>query len=610
VNTQRLRLALGALALVGLPACTGGHHRPPTPPASPPGTVPRTDTADVGDDGLGASYGPTGGILADNGFRPDSNGFSFGNNGNDPGIKNLGAAEMRQLFGDGVCADTATGGCDLIPTAQRWMDQRNLGLDGGHCFGMAIGSQLIYRGAVSPVDLGAPDVPQLSIVNNSLLQPFLAANSVKQYLDAVNGAQVKGTPAQILDAVVDALKTNKADTAYGVLIYKVDPATGVRWGGHEVTPYAVEDRGGGVANILVYDNNYPKVTHAIAVNRTANTWSYTPVSRPGDPDVYSGDAKTASLALDVVPISLAPQPCPFCTRDPSVPPDQAQPPAGGATGAALSPAKADASDASGAASGIVLAGFHHQVAPATPVAPGQTNEFSLSGSDGNHAHLILTDTAGRHTGVVGGRFTADIPGVSVVFPRGDDSYLRPEPVFRVPDSLQVTAAIDGSGLTKPDTETLSLIGPGVDLAVQDVVVQPGDLDLFTPSADGTRLRYQSARAEPATFLLGAVGKGVDYSFAFAGLGLARGEEINLKLNADTLQVDSQGARSPATYALTMTRLDDKGPQQFTHGGITLEPGGSAVLQFGAFNTSGDAVPLVTKHADGKQDTVPLADSAK
>src|SRR5438445_1013156 len=46
---------------------------------------------------------------ADMGFRPDQNGFAFANYGNDVMPQNLTAAEVRDIFGDGVCANMANG---------------------------------------------------------------------------------------------------------------------------------------------------------------------------------------------------------------------------------------------------------------------------------------------------------------------------------------------------------------------------------------------------------------------------------------------------------------------------------------------------------------------
>ena len=45
--------------------------------------------------------------------------------------------------------------------------------------------------------------------------------------------------------------------------------------GHAVTPYAIEDRGGGVHLVRVYDNNFPDETSRyLVINTTSDTWSY------------------------------------------------------------------------------------------------------------------------------------------------------------------------------------------------------------------------------------------------------------------------------------------------------------------------------------------------
>src|SRR5512146_1511962 len=55
----------------------------------------------------------------DSGFRPDINGFSFQNYGDDPSIVDLTSVEMQRMFGDKVCASKADGKCVLTYPAKR-----------------------------------------------------------------------------------------------------------------------------------------------------------------------------------------------------------------------------------------------------------------------------------------------------------------------------------------------------------------------------------------------------------------------------------------------------------------------------------------------------------
>src|SRR5690242_13981562 len=78
------------------------------------------------------------GAVADSGFRPQADGFRFQNYGevlaSGAQPTDLTPADVRQVFGDAVCADAATGRCDLIPEAEMWMHSMNQQMADGHCF--------------------------------------------------------------------------------------------------------------------------------------------------------------------------------------------------------------------------------------------------------------------------------------------------------------------------------------------------------------------------------------------------------------------------------------------------------------------------------------------
>src|SRR5581483_3355453 len=133
----RVGLAGLVVCAIAVAACGGG-SKSLTPNASTTGTTTTAGSllskgGEEASAGNVPNYQPTGQLIADNGFRPDKNGFPFENYGNDGNPKNLGPPEMQALFGDQVCSSGSGDSCQLTPPAQQWMDEQNAGMNGGHC---------------------------------------------------------------------------------------------------------------------------------------------------------------------------------------------------------------------------------------------------------------------------------------------------------------------------------------------------------------------------------------------------------------------------------------------------------------------------------------------
>ena len=71
-----------------------------------------------------APYALRGRIVADSGFRPTTDGFTFSNYKLQPPHQNLTAAEMVNLFGRQVCVNPS-GPCKLIGPASQRVNQWN-----------------------------------------------------------------------------------------------------------------------------------------------------------------------------------------------------------------------------------------------------------------------------------------------------------------------------------------------------------------------------------------------------------------------------------------------------------------------------------------------------
>src|ERR1044071_8215915 len=76
-------------------------------------------------------------VVADSGFRPEKNGFSFPNYSAKSKVEytDMTAAEAHRMFGDAACQEgtASKSDCTLLPTVKDWMENTNAKMDGGHC---------------------------------------------------------------------------------------------------------------------------------------------------------------------------------------------------------------------------------------------------------------------------------------------------------------------------------------------------------------------------------------------------------------------------------------------------------------------------------------------
>jgi hypothetical protein len=504
------------------------------------------------------------GVVADAGFRPGANGFAFQNYGNVLGSgtapTNLTAHDVEVLFGEGVCADAQLRRCDLIPEAQAWLDETNQAMAGGHCYGFSVLAQLIWEGKLNASSLGAPSPAALGIDNNQSLQRQIAYDWALQVLESVQAKRVTGTPNDILAKLRQVLHPHPTDT-YTIAFWKRDGS-----GGHAVTPFAVDNQGGGKFTVLIYDNNWPGQTRAIAFDTKTNTWSYNAATNPNEPEAhYEGDAKTKTISLFPTSPGLGAQPCPFCAK-----------------------------------------------VPATGSAPGKgaakKEEIVLRASDTSEANLIITDDAGHRLGYINGKLVSEIPGGQVDQVIANQDWTdKTAPDFFVPANARYHITIDGSALTHADTETVGVIGPSYDLSVNGISMQPGEKDTLVAEPDATKISYTSSRSESPTLKVAVSDTQADYAFEVAGVSDQPGSTLNLSLPAEgsSLTMQNVGATRASTISFKMTRSSEQGVQTFSHPDITLAAGDTAQLQFGNWTAANQPIPLTTTH-NGQQSTQALS----
>jgi hypothetical protein len=338
----------------------------------------------------GSSDAPPIGVIADTGFRPGVDGFTFANYGATLGDgaspTNLTADDVRSLFGDAVCADAAVGKCDLIPQAQAWMQQMNEQMGGGHCFGFSVAAELFWQDKLSTKTFGAPAIKGLTIDQNDTLQRAIAHGWVFQLLDSVQSKKRTGSPNTMLGELRKVLVPHPSQT-YTIAIWKRDGTAG-----HAVTPYAVKYDGEGKYEVMIYDNNWPDQTRAITFDTKADTWRYQAATNPDEPDsLYEGDAKTKTLILFPTSPGQGTQPCPFCGKR----------------------------AVDGSTTGTIG-------------AAARTATIFLTGSATNHAHVLVTDQRGHRLGYVHGKLVNEIPGARFVLLTSDQVWKNKlEPVLYV-----------------------------------------------------------------------------------------------------------------------------------------------------------------------------------
>jgi len=337
---RRLALSTLAVTLVVSGAALPASGAPDTNLASggnPPGgwiANPEIYQNIFGDPGAGA---PQGTIIADSGFRPYPHGFpvpnwgsseAFGQNalvygvptrvtleqfvdGQYAGQEPLNSLALRRSLGNGVCRDAAsidprTGRCDLILGAELLAQMIETAALGGHCFGIAAAAAALYNGQIPANQVGASG---LGINASNPMGPRATQTITRlfatQYLDPdVLPLVVTGqSPTSIVQTLIETLPG-------GTVPFVLTVSGSI--GGHGITPYAVLDRGNGVYDIAVYDNNFPFRALAVTVDTNTDTFIYTSATDPNSPSYTWSSGNQSAIALIPVTDLLAQQPCPIC----------------------------------------------------------------------------------------------------------------------------------------------------------------------------------------------------------------------------------------------------------------------------------------------------------
>jgi hypothetical protein len=482
------------------------------------------------------------------GFDPSVDAFGFENYGGEPGTVNLTTVEMQRMYGDEVCANLADG-CTLSPPARQWMEQMNKAMAGGHCEGMAVLSSLFYYGESSPSAFGADATADLEFPGNDALQREIAYWFATQATYPGGAAKVNESPSAIVDTLIETFgRGTNAEEFWAMGIYLPDFS-----GGHAITPFAVEDRGGGIVDVLVYDNNFPSETRVLTVDRDSDSWQYQASINPDEPSsLYEGDASTKTLEIVAITPRLGVQEGPFEEGD-------------GPVGYA-------------------------------PVVGRNTDSVEVW-LDGD-ANLLITALDGRRIGwLEDGSFINEVKGATSTNLRfGVDVWgIEQEPVYVLPsDVRQFTVTIDGSQLTETGVSEVTMIGAGFNMVVADLVLDPGQQDTIYVDVENDEylaLNYESDYSDSPDIWFGLATDDADYEFIVRGSDIEPGGSFNVALDfpSGDFVLNTTGQTEFGLYDLLVVRIDDQGEYVFSTEDIELLPDDTMFVNF--FEWEGDGSPM-------------------
>lgn len=398
-------------------------------------------------------------------FNVNIDGYQFENYGNDPGRNandDLGVADMFQMFGKAACkSGTTATTCVLSGPAKEWMESQNSYMKGGHCDGFSATSMrffqsLPYRGKSSPATFQSGAANTINLNLNQPIENYIAYYWTTQVLDEVSSQKYIASPVSIVQKLIEDFNHTPSIT-HAAHIF-VLPG----WkNGHSIAPYGVEKVTDNEYRILVYDNNYPKQRTYITVNMAANTWRYVTASSPGQPtNVYEGTADSQNLQLlptaarDLATNSYFD--CPFC-----------QPSMAGMGGDG-----------------------------AVEVQPTITVQFA-----GEGAFVVINDD-GLMTGEdpADGLFYEEIPGATVTYFNGGLNKAVP-PLVTIPFSsttdFQFQVTVHGRDHISSSVGTLTVVGPGYTVTVNDIVLAANEEYKIAFSPSGQSFAYTATKDQEA-----------------------------------------------------------------------------------------------------------------
>lgn len=536
-------------------------------------------------------------IVAEIGFDPKIHGFGFRNFGENPDYEeDLTADDLIRMFGaENVCIEGSTPrDCVLYETAERWAEEAIEKMNGGHCDGFSVASLRMFvgrpfKGRKKPADFQRGAVKLFDLQKNQITSNYVSFYQTLTFLRETyefRQPTFRKKPSEILLMIAEAMEAKKEFYTLEVWM----KADGKYTRGHAVVPIAIEDVGGEIYRIHVYDNNYPGQTKYVVVNAKTETWHYHTANNPAETARdYVGNAGTNTLGLKrLSDRARARYECPFCDEDEEEEGDDEE-----------------AFYDNGLPKNFMMnASFVAEEKREKRRRSQEQEEINVSAS--GDIDILITDGSGKRVGydVAKKNSVNEIPGalVNLIAGNGEENN-APEYLLPINPANKKPYKITVGGTDSEETADLQVYGSGFVVGFSDISVDKGETLNMTVSADGRELTFTASADGETPGLYIATDDGADkpsYEFEIGGISLAAGKTVSVKLDPDKGLIyfkDDDGDSDKYDVAISRTNPNGK-VDEFDEFDLSIGKNNSYVLNFGAWDGKSGICAKDDDDADG------------
>jgi hypothetical protein len=528
---------------------------------------------------------PQGEIIASIKFDPKVHGFGFRNFGENPEYdEDLTADDMIRMFGaENVCIEGSTArDCVLYETAERWIEESLEKMNNGHCDGFSVSSLRMFvgrpfKGRKSPADFQPGATKLFDLKKSQLTSNYVSYYQTLTFLKETYEFRAQTfplKPSEIASLIAEAMESKKEYFTLEVWMKEQGKYTR----GHSIVPIAIEEMGGDVYRIHVYDNNYPGQTKYVVIDAAKETWRYHTANNPAETARdYFGTATTRTLGLKrLSDRSRRRFECPFCDEDEEQETDDEE------------------------AAVRLSRGFSFLDASWAPPRPRREEQESLTVSLSGEADLLITDPAGRRIGYDAAKQVSlnEIPGalenpvLGEVLDEGDEDA---EPEYYLPldaaNRKPYTVTVSGKALDAEETSSLQVVGSGFVVGFDDISVDKGETLTMTVGPDGHELSFTASADGETPSVYITTDEGADrpsYEFEIGGIALKAGKTITVRLDPDKGMIyfkDDDGDEDK--YDVRVSRTSPNGKEDvFEEFDLDIGEDNSYALNFGTWDGKG------------------------